>query len=87
MTNLSVMAVDLMQIFKWGVDYGLLLAEQERDSEDLADAFQGVVIDDKYSMPSCPARRRMPRSDNWRRAKLDSLYKAMEAIGKQMTPP
>ena len=47
MTNLSVMAVDLMQIFKWGVDYGLLLAEQERDSEDLADAFQGVVIDDK----------------------------------------
>ena len=64
------MASDLMQIFKWGVDYGLLLAEQERDSEDLADAFQGVVVDEKYSMPSCPARRRMPAAtigggQNW----------------------
>lgn len=77
------MSIDLMQIFKWGVDYGLLLAERERDSEDLADAFQGVIISEKYSMPSYPCRRRMTHSDEWMQSKLDSLYKAMETIGLQ----
>ena len=26
---------DLFKVFEWGIDYGLLLAEQERDSEDM----------------------------------------------------
>lgn len=46
------MEVDLMELFKMGVDYGQLLMEQERDSEDFVDAFQGFLIDEKYSMPS-----------------------------------
>jgi hypothetical protein len=32
--------IDLFDIFCMGVDYGLLLAEEERDSEDISDAFQ-----------------------------------------------
>lgn len=73
----------LMQIFKLGVDYGQLLMELERDGEDVADAFQGVIIDEKYSMPSQPAPRRLPHSDEWRKAKSDSLYKALEIIGQE----
>lgn len=75
------MEIDLMQIFQWGVDYGQFLMEQERDSEDLTDAFQGVIIDNKFSMPSNPAPRRLPRSESWRKAKLESLYYALEVIG------
>lgn len=73
---------DPMRIFQMGVDYGQLLMELERDSEDVCDAFQGVIIDEKYSMPSNPAPRRMPHSDKWRKAKLESFYTAMEMIGK-----
>lgn len=71
----------LMQVFRYGVDYGQLLMELERDDEDTADAFQGVIIDEKYSMPSQSAPRRMPHSDEWRKAKSESLYKALEIIG------
>lgn len=76
------MEIDLMQIFKMGIDYGQLLMEQERDGEDFIDAFQGHIIDIKYSMPSAPVPRRQPHSDEWRRAKLDSLYHALDIIGQ-----
>lgn len=72
----------LMQIFKLGIDYGMLLMELERDGEELSDAFQGVIIDEKWSLPSAEAPRRLPHSDEWRETKLDSLYKALEIIGK-----
>lgn len=72
----------LMSVFKLGVDYGMFLMELERDSEDMSDAFQGVVIDEKYSMPSNAAPRRLPHSDKWREIKMSSLYAALELIGK-----
>ncbi len=72
---------NLLEIFKLGVDYGQLLMEEERDSEDWADAFQGYIIDSIYSMPANIAPRRQPHSDEWRQARKDSLYKAMEIIG------
>lgn len=72
----------LMQVFRYGVDYGQLLMELERDDEDTADAFQGVIIDEKYSMPSQLAPRRLPHSDEWKKAKSESLYKALEIIGR-----
>ncbi len=76
------MEVDLMQIFRLGIDYGQLIMENERDGEDFADAFQGHLIDLKFSMPSAPALRRQPHSEEWRRAKLDSLYQALGIIGQ-----
>lgn len=59
------MQIDIMEIFKMGIDYGQLMMEEERDKEDLFDAFQGHLIDVKYSMPSEPAPRRFPHSENW----------------------
>lgn len=76
---------DLLEIFKLGVDYGQLLMEEERDSEDLADAFQGHIVDSIYSMPSQQAPRRQPHSDAWRKAKIESKNKALAIIGLQMT--
>lgn len=75
------MEVDLMELFKMGVDFGQFLMEQERDSEDFVDAFQGFLIDEKYSMPSQPIPRRTPHSDQWRSSKIESFYKAMSIIG------
>ena len=66
------------EIFSWGIDYGQLLSEQERDQEDLFDAFQGMIIDNKFSMPAKQTERRQPRSEEWRKAKLDSLNKFIE---------
>ena len=76
------MQINLMELFKMGVDYGQLLSEQERDSEDVTDAFQGVIIDEKYSMPANTPPRRLLHSDEWRKAKIESLFKALEIIGK-----
>ena len=64
-------------IFRWGIDYGQLMMEEERDSEDWADAFQGFIIDQKYSMPAQTAPRRQPHSDKWREAKKESLNNFM----------
>ncbi|MDR2170583.1 MAG: hypothetical protein LBP59_10610 [Planctomycetaceae bacterium] len=72
------MKIDLWEIFLWGVDYGQLLMEQERDSEDLFDAFQGVIIDQKYSAPSAIAPRRQPHSSEWRNAKINGYKKFLD---------
>lgn len=76
---------EIMEIFKLGIDYGQLLMEQERDSEDWADAFQGYIIDLKYSMPANIAPRRQPHSNEWRKAKLDSLDKVMSLLADAKT--
>jgi len=74
------MEIDIMEIFKMGIDYGQLMMEEERDREELFDAFQGYIIDQKYSMPSNPAPRRLPHSENWRNAKKKSLNDFMEIL-------
>lgn len=74
------MTIDLFSIFLMGVDYGQLLAEQERDSEDLADAFQGHIINQKYAMPSQVAPRRQPHSEAWREAKRKSFKDFQELL-------
>lgn len=71
----------LMQIFSYGIDYGQLLMEEERDNEEWADAFNCYLSDLKTSMPSQPIPRRQPHSDNWRNAKRESLYKFMSIVG------
>lgn len=72
------MEIDIFEVFCFGVDYGQLLCEQERDSEDVADAFQGAVISQKYAMPSQIAPRRQPHSEQWRNAKKESYFKFIE---------
>ena len=65
---------DLLKAFGYGIDYGLLLAEQERDSEDLFDAVGCYAHSRKMCLPSTPAPRRQPRSVEWRQAKYDSYH-------------
>ena len=56
------------------------MMEQERDNEDLYDAFQGMLCDRKYSMPSQIAARRQPHSVEWRQAKKDSCLKFLDFV-------
>lgn len=72
----------LLDIFSWGVDYGQLLAEEERDSEDLFDAFICYGKAQKTAMPSAPIERRKPMSDKWRNAKRQGYKNFLELIPK-----
>jgi hypothetical protein len=80
--QLYLIDVNPFEIFKWGIDYGQLLAEDERDSEDLADAFQGIIVDQKRCCPSSIAPRRQPHNKEWRKAKTESYNKFIEFIIK-----
>ena len=73
--QILVTSKQFFEIFLWGVDYGQLTMEEEREQEEWADAFQGVIIDKKYSMPSQPAPRRQLHSEKWFNAKRESLKK------------
>lgn len=70
----------IFEAFFIGVDYGLLLAEEERDSEDLSDAFNCMNVSKKQCMPSQVLPRRMPRNEEWREAKRDPLKKLNKLI-------
>lgn len=74
------MEINLFEIFTWGVDYGQLLMEDERDNEDLYDAFQGSIVDRKYGAPAEIAQRRQPHSDKWRYAKKKSYMDFMNLL-------
>lgn len=76
------MSIDIFDVFCLGVDYGQLLMERERDGEDWADAFQGVIVDSKHCMPSQIAPRRQPHSEKWREAKLNSYKKFLELVAQ-----
>lgn len=72
-------------IFCYGVDYGQLISEEERDNEDWVDAFNCYFVARKTAMPSNPLQRRQPHSEEWREAKKKSLraFKSLIAeIGK-----
>lgn len=74
--------IDIFHIFCLGVDYGQLTMEEERDSEDTFDAFQGYLIARKHNMPSQIAPRRQPHSEKWREAKRNA-YKEFFKIYKE----
>lgn len=74
---------DLLKAYEYGVDYGLLIAEQERDSEDLFDAVGCMVFSRKFNVPSIAARRRQPHSEAWRKAKADSMKSFIELFVKE----
>lgn len=82
--NIILTPAQLFDIFLWGVDYGQLTMEEEREQEEWADAFQGCIIDQKFSMPSMPAPRRQLHSDKWFNAKRESFKKFKSFIQENM---
>lgn len=72
-----------MIYFPGGVDYGQLLMEEERDTEDCADAFNCYFVARKTAMSSVPIPRRQPHSEKWRNAKRESFNKFKDYILKQ----
>lgn len=73
---------DLADCFKWGVDYGLLLAEQERDSEDLLDAVVCASFAKRMNIPSSFAQRRQPHSVAWRKKMGSGMLKFIDLVAK-----
>ena len=66
-------AVTALRIFNYGVDYGQLLMERERESEEWADGFNCCLVARKTAMPAMPIERRQAHSEDWKQAKLNSL--------------
>lgn len=65
--------VTAFKIFNYGVDYGQLLMERERESEEWADGFNCCLVARKTAMPAMPIERRQAHSEDWKQAKLNSL--------------
>jgi hypothetical protein len=63
----------VIDAFSHGVDYGLLLAEQERAGESMGDAVLCAASGYKYGVPSPPMRTRRLHSQAWFDAKNESL--------------
>jgi hypothetical protein len=70
----------VFDVFWWGVGYGQLLMEEERDMEEWGDAFQGFILDRKYCMPANPAPRRQPKSEEWRASMMGGSKKYQELL-------
>lgn len=73
-------AKDLITAYECGIDNGLLLAEQERDSEDFFDATGCAVYSARMCVPSTQLRRRQPHSEAWRAAKQASLDRFLALV-------
>lgn len=71
---------DLMTAYECGIDYGLMLAEQERDSEDAFDAAGCAVYSARMCVPSTPCRRRQPHSAAWREAKRAAMDRFLQLV-------
>ena len=70
----------MFECFELGVDYGQLLMEEERESEETFDGFIGHCVDRKYNAPSHPTERRHLHSEKWFEAKRNSHSKFMELM-------
>lgn len=70
----------MWECFKLGIDYGQLLMEEERESEEGFDAFIGHCIGKKYNAPSHPVERRQCHSEKWFEAKRKSKSRFLEII-------
>ena len=81
-THTVLPEIDLFDIFRFGVDYGQLLMEQERQGEGLFDAFLGTVFDNKFSMPMAQTQTRQVHSEKWFDAKKKSLNDFKELMIK-----
>jgi hypothetical protein len=73
---------DLWNAFLWGIDYGQLLMEEERESEELFDAAVCYTSGLKFCVPSVPVRRRQLHSEKWFAVKRCGYIKFMELYNK-----
>lgn len=73
---------DILKVYECGIDYGLLIAEEERDSEDMFDGFICGLTSEKMCVPSMPERRRQPRSKEWRKTKKDATFEFLEICSR-----
>ena len=70
----NITAKELWDVFFWGVDYGQLLMEQERENEEIFDAALCSMASRKFAVPSTPVRRRQLHSEKWFDAKRKSYH-------------
>lgn len=73
------------KIFSWGVDVGLLFAEQEREKEEWAEAWKGYAVARRTAMPCQTSLRRQLHSENWfadKRASLEAFKDFLVRISK-----
>lgn len=73
-------AVTALRIFNYGVDYGQLIMEQERENEGWSDAFNCSLVSRKTAMPSMPIERRYVHSEDWKQAKKKSIIAFKELM-------
>ncbi len=55
----------LADVFNMGMTYGLLKAEEERESEDVFDGVICYFTDEKFQSPSIPTKKRQPHNKEW----------------------
>ena len=55
----------LADAFNMGMTYGLLKAEEERESESNFDSAVCYLTDEKFQSPSIPAKKRQPHGKEW----------------------
>jgi hypothetical protein len=76
----------IWDVFWWGVDYGQLLMEEERETEELFDAAVGYIGTRKYNKPSHPVRRRQLHSEKWFNAKRSGYEKFLDIYTGMYAP-
>jgi hypothetical protein len=62
---MNITKEDVWDVFWWGVKYGQLLMEEERENEELFDAFLCSAGSRKYALPTTLVRRREVHSEKW----------------------
>jgi len=70
------------EIFCYGVDYGQLTMERERETEGVVDAFNCYFTARKTAMPSNPLPARQIHSEKWFAAKNESVKKFKELLAE-----
>jgi hypothetical protein len=76
----ALTAKEVMSVFAWGMDYGQLLMEQERDGEAFFDAAQCAAVSRRTCLPTEPAERRRPHSEAWRQTKGEGFKKFVDLM-------
>ena len=70
----------LMRCYSSWVSYWQLIMEQEREREELWDAFNSVIFAGKFAMPSGPMESRQLHSKKWFDCKIREWQEYIEII-------
>lgn len=81
MSNDSV-KINLLDVFSWGVDYGQLTMEREREQELVAAGLLGAVYSARTAMPLTSYETRQLRSARWFEAKQASYSHFLKLISE-----